>query len=109
MISRLLRTCPHSSSVPAPVGEGPYTQSSVVVVEFNNHEMLAKIGLPRAESCFSAKETKLHRLLFRSGARVSTQRRSVVILLHWLHMSLMKPRQNVTIGAEHCRAGHVQA
>jgi hypothetical protein len=35
--------------------------------------------------------------------------RSVAIFLNWLYMSLMKPHQNVTIGSEHCRAGHVQA
>jgi hypothetical protein len=33
-------------------------QSSVVVVEFDNHEILVKIRLPRAESCFSAKKLK---------------------------------------------------
>ena|ERR1017187_1564365 len=29
--------------------------------------------------------------------------------LHCLHMSLLKPCHGMTIGGEHCRAGHVQA
>ena len=34
---------------------------------------------------------------------------SVVILLQWLHVAVVKPCHGMTIGAEHCRAGHVQA
>jgi hypothetical protein len=48
-------------------------QSSVVVVEFDNHEIHVKNGLPRAESCFSAKKTK-PQASFHFGARVSRQR-----------------------------------
>jgi len=43
-----------------------------VVVEFYNHEILVKIGLPRAGSCFSAKKAELQRLLFHSGTRFYT-------------------------------------
>jgi hypothetical protein len=35
--------------------------------------------------------------------------RSVAILLQWLHAAVVKPCHGMTIGAEHCRAGHVQA
>ena len=35
--------------------------------------------------------------------------RSVAILLHCLHVAVVKPCHGMTIGAEHCRAGYVQA
>jgi hypothetical protein len=35
--------------------------------------------------------------------------RSVAILLHRRPVIVVKPPHGMTIGAEHCRAGHVQA
>ena len=35
--------------------------------------------------------------------------RSVAILFHRLHVAVVKPCHGMTIGAEHCRARHVQA
>ena len=84
-------------------------QSSVVVVEFDNHEIFVKIGLPRAESCFSAQTARLPDSYLTPVPAVLQSVRSVAILLDWLCMSLMKPHQNVTIGSEDCRSGHVQA
>ena len=84
-------------------------QSSVVVVEFDNHEILVKIGLAPSAIVFLGQENQTVDSYFTPVSAFLHSVRSVAILLNWLYMSLMKPRQNVTIGGEHCRAGHVQA
>jgi hypothetical protein len=77
-------------------------------VDTNGHSLVRQTaGFPRPESCFSA--TKPNRTLrCHSGIRVLHGVQSLAILLNCLYTSLMKPRQNVTIGSEHCHAGHVQ-
>ena len=83
-------------------------QSSVVVVEFDYHDIFIKTLSPErnrisrphnqtADSGVTPVSAFLHRV------------RSVAILLSCVYRSLTQPRQNVTIGSEHCHAGHVQA
>jgi hypothetical protein len=49
------------------------------------------------------------RLLFHSGADFLYSVRSLVILLHLPRVAVVKPCHRMTVGGEHCRAGHVQA
>jgi hypothetical protein len=84
-------------------------QSSVVVVEFDNHEILAISQLGPRVIVLPKLENQTVDFYFTPVPAFLHSVRSVAIFLHRLHVSLLKPDKNVTIGAEHCRAGYVQA
>ena len=84
-------------------------QSSFVVVEFDNHKILAINYLGPSAIVLPNQENQTVDFYFAPVHAFLHSVRSIVILLHWRHVAVVKPCHGMTIGAEHCRTGHVQA
>jgi hypothetical protein len=84
-------------------------QPSFVVVKFDNHEILAINQLGPSAVVLPNPENQNVDFYFAPVPAFLYSVRSIVILLHWLHVAVVKPCHGMTIGAEHCRAGHIQA